>query len=492
MKAVIIGTDLVKTNSGEIKLLEMNTNVGILSNGTQFLNLDVLTQFIIDNGFTELHILGNHTNFISNYLPYKQDPTSLWSILNEFCVQNNIEFVDYVIQPSSNTVPYIEDSDNKLILRLAYDASALIDSEYASDKSNLINLLNNKEYSVKSYIKDGIDTIGNESFVYDGNEPNYIIKKIYTTDDRNEFPQVFVIQNEAELLVLKENLQSDEILQAYHHSELTEDSKLSIIRSVDILYGSNLDTLHLGSYGVKHLIEVGSVNTIDSTNKISKIDRPKYITYTSSRGGKLSYIIDSDTLILMGDGTQKVATELVAGDIIKTIDIKDLPIHERDYKTSEWTGSLSRLLSESDVSTTTVDTVTFVEETMIFTKITTTNGTVWSDLPTSEILVKEGDDTIKFKHLSEFLVGEEIVFLNIQSETFIVDTIASIEYEFKTITIGEIDVEPLDVFLPILDGGIAMIQHNACKTAICSTQSPCPNYNVLACNTCTPSQCAAK
>ena len=228
------------------------------------------------------------------------------------------------------------------------------------------------------------------------------------------------------------------------------------------------------------------------TDKISKIDRPKYITYTSSRGGKLSYIIDSDTLILMGDGTQKVATELVAGDIIKTIDIKDLPIHERDYKTSEWTGSLSRLLSESDVSTTTVDTVTFVEETMIFTKITTTNGTVWSDLPTSEILVKEGDDTIKFKHLSEFSVGEEIVFLNIQSETFIVDTISSIEYEFKTITIGEIDVEPLDVFLPILDGGIAMIQHNACKTSLCSTQSPCPNYNVLACNTCTPSQCAAK
>ena len=41
--------------------------------------------------------------------------------------------------------------------------------------------------------------------------PNYIVKKIYTNDDRNEFPQVYVIQNEEELTVIKENLQSNEI-----------------------------------------------------------------------------------------------------------------------------------------------------------------------------------------------------------------------------------------------------------------------------------------
>jgi len=492
MKAVIIGTDLIKTNSGELKLLEMNTNVGILSAGTQYLNLNALTQFITDNEFTELHILGNHKNFISNRLPYKQDSSSLWSILNEFCEQNNIEFFDYLIQPTSNTVPYIEDSDNKLILRLSYDASAFIDSEYTADKSNLITLINGKDYSVKSYIKDGIDTIGNDSFVYDGNEPNYIIKKVYTDDDRSEFPQVFVIPNEQELSVLKENLQSNEILQEFHHSYLTEDGKLSIIRSIDILYGSNLDTLHLGSYGVKHKVEIGSTNTIDSTNKISKVDRLKYLTYTSNRGGSLSYIIDSTSLILMGDGTQKLATEVVEGDVVKTVDIVDLPTHERSYKTSEWSGSLSRLVEESNITTTTISGLYFVEETMIFTKVTTANGTIWSDLPTSEILVKEDTDTIKFKFLSEFVVGEEIVFLDIQSETFIVDTIASIEYEFKTVTIGEMDVEPFDVFLPILDGGRAIIQHNGCKSSVCRYESPCPNWNKVLCSTCTPQQCAAK
>lgn len=491
MKAVIIGTDLVKTNSGEIKLLEMNTNVGILSSGTQFLNLNVLTQFIIDNGFTEFHILANSRNFIGRNIPHKEDPTSLWSLLKAISDEAGATFFDYEIPLSSNTVPYIEDSDDKFILRIAYDASALIDSEYAADKSGLVNLLNNKEYAVKSYIKNGVDTIDNNPFVYGGNEPNFIIKKIYTTDERNEFPRVFVIKNEQELSVLKENLQSDEILQEYHHSVLTEDGKLSIIRSIDILYGSNLDTLHLGSYGIKHQVELGSINTIDSDNKISKVDRLKYITYTSSRTGSVSYIIDSESSILMGDGTHKIATELAVGDVVKTIDVVDLPIHERDYKTYEWTGSLSKLQTESTVTTTTVVDVVFVEETRIFTKITTTNGKTWSDLPTSDILTREGVDIIRFKPLSDFNIGDVIMFFNIETESFVEDSISSIEYEFKTILIGQMDVEPVDLFLPIIDGGFALIQHNICGTK-CKILSPCPNPSNPQCNTCSTGQCIQK
>jgi hypothetical protein len=491
MKAVIIGTDLVKTNSGEIKMLEMNTNVGVLSSGTQFLNFNGLTQFIIDNGFTELHILANSRNFIGRNIPHKEDPTSLWSLIKSIADETNVTFFDYEIPLSSNTVPYIEDSDDKLILRLAYDASAIIDSEYAANKTNLVNLLNGKGYSIKSYIKDGLDTIGNESFTYNSNEPNYIIKKTYTSDDRNEFPQVFVIHNEQELLILKENLKSDEILQEYHHSELTDDGKLSIIRSIDILYGSNLDTIHLGSYGVKHQVQLGSVNTIDNSNKISKVDRLKYITYTSSRAGSVSYIIDSDSSILMGDGSQKIASELVIGDVVKTIDVVDLPIHERDYKTYEWTGSFSKLQTESTVTTTTVVDVVFVEETRIFTKVTTLDGKTWSDLPTSDILTREGEDIIKFKPLSDFIIGDVILFFNIETESFVEDSISSIEYEFKTILIGQMDVEPVDLFLPIIDGGFSLIQHNLCGTK-CKIQSPCPNPSNSQCNTCTTAQCIQK
>jgi hypothetical protein len=130
---------------------------------------------------------------------------------------------------------------------------------------------------------------------------------------------------------------------------------------------------------------------------------------------------------------------------------------------------------------------------MIFTKVTTGNGIVWSDLPTTEILIKEGVDTIKFKYLSDFEIGEELIFLNVQTETFVEDTIANIEYEFKTVTIGQLDVEPIDVFLPILDGTprLALIQHNKCSLS-CKNASPCPNFNNIACNTCTTAQCAAK
>ena len=488
MRAVILGSDFIKLPNGEIKLLETNTNVGILSKGTQYLNLTLLENLIDNNGFSEIHLIFNDRNFLGKFAGYKKDPNSFYNKIKTMCETKSLSFNEYLVETNSVTVPYIEDGENKLIIRLAFDVTAMIDSEYTSDKFGFLNLFHNKPYIPKSYFST-TDDIGNESFSYTGNEPNFILKSRINMDDRTEYPKLYKVSNETDLQTLKSGIDSENyFIQEYVVSEEI-NNKLSIIRSIDLLYGPNLDVLHLGSYKILNVFENDSNNDIDVNGKYSSKDRPKYITYTEKREPVLSYIIDSETEIWMADGTKKIATDLVVGDSIKTIMIPDLPSNEGLYDVLEWSGSTSSFESGYTIGNTSVQYIELKQEDRVFKKLTTQSGKNWNDLPTSVILVKEGD-LIKFKYLEDVIVGEVVYMLNTSTQTILEEVVASIDLEWKSITIGQLDVEPSDLFLPFIDeeSNFTLIQHNLCKT-FCKTLKPCPNYQSPNCNQCSGIQC---
>lgn len=487
MRALVLGSDFIKTANGDIKLLEVNTNTGVLAKGVPFLNFSPLENLITTNGFTEVHLIFNDRNFLSPYKNYRKDENSFYSKIKSICENLNIAFNEYLVESYAVTVPFIEDSESKLIIRLAYDTTAIIDSDYTSDKASFLNLFHSKEYIPKHYTQD-VNNIGTDPFSYSGNEPNFIAKSRINMDDRTEWPRLYNIQNESELSSLKSGINtSDYFLQEYVVSDEIND-KLNIIRSIDIVYGGNLDMIHLGSYKVLNVFKNTPDNTIDEERKYSKKDRPKYITYTQKRQASFAYIIDGDSQVWMGDGTKKIATDLVIDDVIKTIIIPELPINEGDYSVETWTGSVSDFISNYTIETTVVKHVEFAEEERLFLKITTNNGKVWHDLPHSDVLIKEGD-RIRFRVLEDLEVGDIIYFVNSETNEVSEDVVASMEAEWKTITIGTLDVEPSDLFLPFVDEGTyTLIQHNLCKT-YCKTFKPCPNYQSPNCNQCSGIQC---
>ena len=149
MKGTIIGTDLLEFNNS-VKILEINTNTTIFNSAVDLLDYTSFFQMLINNNITELHFIYNERE------AYIAD-TSIEGVflfeerLKTKCIENSITYFNYTVPKNSVTVPYVEDADNKFILRQAYDTTALVDETYCADKFEFFNLMKNSQYIPKTY-----------------------------------------------------------------------------------------------------------------------------------------------------------------------------------------------------------------------------------------------------------------------------------------------------------------------------------------------------
>ena len=484
MKAVLLSTDYIKTEDGQYKILEINTSTRIVpaDNEGNLPGLDWsnLTTFIQTNGFTNVHCI------IPMY------DKGFATKLSEICTTiGGITFLSHETSSTSITVPYIEDNDNTFILRVSYDTTAIVDDEYCRDNYSLLRAINELTTKPKTYIPNISDDFENLSeFNYTLDLPNFIIKKRYPNYDKNEFPKLYKVQNLTELTQLKGLVNVDtEFLQEFTNSEILSN-KRSIIRGIDIIYGSNLDVISMGGYKVLHAITENIWNnTFGDLGLLAKKDRPKYITYYSPTSDRATYIYDEDQEVLMADGSRKSFAELEVGDSVKSINIPSLPVNETEYKVEEWTGSHTDFTTNFAVSETAIVVKTTQTTSDLFIRITLEDDIVWDDLPVTHLLVKN-DDVIRFKNVNNLQIGDVLELFSTETETIVNKTITNLEILFKeNEVVGTMDVEPLDLFLPLVTNSFAIVQHNACNANFCSNfGGQCYNYGK--CGDCGYYQCA--
>ena len=488
MKAVLIATDYIKTEDGNYKVLEINTNasLGVLRDDIDFLDFTELDNYITTNQFTTINII---------YPAYNNRfRDKLVDMYNE---NTSITINSFETQAGSITVPYIEDNETALTIRLSYDTTAIIDDEYCKDKFNFIRALGSDTLKPKTYIYDICDDFsGMTELNYSAEEPNIIVKKRYPNYDKYEFPKLYKITSIEDLNDLKSSINNEiEYIQEYIPSEVV-DNKHDIIRNIGIIYGSNLDVINLGGYRVKNSISNNLwSNSYDTTTKeLDKKDRPKYITYTYNVDDRVNYIVDVNDEIVMGDNTTKLFNNLVVGDVVKSISIASLSDSEADYDKLSWSGSYTDFISNYSITSSIVEyKATSTEINDLFVQITLEDGIVWEDSPWSVILVKSDSDTIKFKDVNDLIVGDILQMVDISNNTIVSKTITNLEIIFKyNITLGDIDVEKKDIFLPLIANNLTLIQHNLCRPFCVGegTHPSCLSYGQ--CNNCSFAQCQAK
>jgi hypothetical protein len=481
MKAVLIATDYIKTPTNEYKVLEINTQAGIIAD-MNLLDWSGITNFIQSNSFEYVHCI----------LPHYDKRFSVK--LNEICDSiGGITFQSYETGDSSITVPYIEDNDNTLIIRLSYDTTAIIDDEYAKDNYNFLRAVGEQSFNPKTYIPNIVDDFSNiEDFSYTLDIPNFIIKKRYPNYDKNLHPRLYKIQNLSQLNALKTEVEEDtEFLQELVNSELLS-GKRSIVRGIDIIYGADLTVISMGGYKVSSFISEDIwENTFSENGLLASKDRPKYITYYTNATDLAAYIYDADQLVLMADGSRKEFSQLETGDNVKSISLATLPLDETEYKVSEWTGSHTEFIENFEVSQTAVVVKTTKTQNTLFVRITLDNTIEWDDLPGTEILIRE-DDVIRFKLVNELEIGDVMELFSTETETIVSKTITNLEITFKeNVEVGTIDVEPIDLFLPLVSNVYAIVQHNACNSTFCKQfGQDCTSYSK--CTNCTKLQCPTK
>ena len=213
MKSVFIGVDYIK-NTDSIKLLELNTDVQISNLKESYFDYTSLFNYVSQNGFAKLHFIYKETY---------TSPIFIENIKNQ-CLINNLTYNETLISLNSILIDDIEDAEDTLFFRLAYNAQAILDDYYCREHGELVNLLfeNGKEsYIPKTHLQYSSEVLHDNinSLNDNGNYPNIIAKKNYADFDKTVYPAFYKLSDETELTTLKSGLDPN-ISVSYTHLTL--------------------------------------------------------------------------------------------------------------------------------------------------------------------------------------------------------------------------------------------------------------------------------
>lgn len=488
MKGVIVGTDLLQDENGELKVLEINTSVGLYQDGNQYLDLTEFFNILNSNSINELHFIFNESDVnIQNTKNYQSqnlgNGTNQYTqftfrhMLETNCVSNGIVYHEYEVPNNAITVPYIEDTDNKFILRLSYDSTAVIDSEYCGDKYNFQELISGATFSINTYSSSPDLNINTFNEIMSGGTPNAIVKYRYPDYDKKQYPEVYILSDETQLTNLKNSLPTDYYLQEYVYGELNiVNGRNSVIRSIDIIYGGELTVCHLGSYTASSLVRNDVwVDEVDElTGKITNKSRVKYINGFTTDSNRIVYHVDDDTKVVSSVDTLLDMSQIEVGTQLKTVNITNLPDQAEFF-----TSSLSETENGLTFGTTTVQQLKSQTYDGLFLNIQLEDGTSWSDVPGTNVYVEHsGSNVTSFKRVNTLTVGDKILSLANNDNTISSIEITGITVTYENKTIYEVDVEESDLFLTSIGDENSvlklMIQHNPCYS--CNSWNPCGSW----------------
>lgn len=469
MKGTIIGTDLLEKDDS-VKILEINTNTTIYNSGAEMLDYDAFFSVLTGNSVNELHFIytesTSHTPLPSEF--------RFEEILKEKCEELNISYQAYVVPRNSVTVPYIEDSPNKFILRQAFDTTALVDETYCADKFEFFNLMSGSTYTPNTYFNGGalsLDTL--DSLNYDElSHPNLIIKARSPEYDGKQLPELHVAGNQTEFDTIKQNVAETSLLQEFIYDDANIlDGRYSVIRSIDIIYGSNLDVINMGGYKQSTMIPLtfSENEFLNDTTRLNQKTRYKYITKEAGNFSAIDYHVDDETMILNYNGTLQDVDTIQLGDYIKSINFQDFNgnnagnFEEAILEVYGWDGTVQKSNETLEVVQSELLGKQSANIDTIFIRITLSNGLTWSDSPSCKYYIEESGSTeTRFEKVNKMVVGDKLVVMDPQTNELTTVAITGLEMEYAVKTIYDLDFEPSDLFLVDIGDGLFGVMHNSC------------------------------
>jgi hypothetical protein len=480
MRAVIIGTDFIYDNNGNLKPIEINTNITLSSNRLEFdqneiFDMTDFANFITENGFNKVTYLGS--------------VKSIKDKINDVCDNLSIEFTNILVGTASLTIPYVEDSVDHLIVRTAYDTTAILDDLYCKNKVNYLNLIKDTDFGPQFAYSDEVgDVINHITQIKDnGVHPNFILKAKLPNYDKTQYPKLFRVTSQSELDSILENV-TDEyfLMEFYLNLNKVYNDVITKIRKISMLFPPSLESIHLGSYTD---LATQSLSVQPQYDPITFELLPEFrSSYITSNLKILQPKLMDDDYVILSDGTKKSGLDLQVGDILKTIDIPN----------SDNVNILDELVNYNIDIETFISGATFTSNavtmkkridgvTKIF-KITFTDGTTWSDTEYSSYLVNS-ENTVKFKLISDFIAGDILILIDTSIDTTVTviqKTISSLEIVNEMFSGWIITVEREHIFLTqtvnetnppslvAVSESFAAVEHNnvSCFNSNCYTGSP--------------------
>ena len=489
MRTVLIGSDLMYNNVGNLVPIEINTNLGwiyvTLEGNENSLDLTELSNFISNNAFTKVVYIGN-------LQPLSNKLTTLSTVLG-------FEFQNMVSSPGSITVPYVEDNATTLIIRSAFDTTALVDDTYCANKVNFLNLIKNSTFGSQfAYLNEANELVNNITTIpNNGVHPNFILKAVGPEYDTVIYPKLFKVSTNEELTIVLQNVNSQYFLMEYH-LDLNNlyENQIQIFRGLNLLFPPNLESISLGGYtsltGAK--LEADVEYNTETFEMVSKYKNRYFNNEYNFAAPKL---LDTDT-VEMADGSFKTALDLQVGDLLKTIDIPNPNNIDLTLDIADFGITYEDFINNTVYSTNAVTAKERVSAIVDYVKLEFTDTTFWEDTITSNYLIIRNNN-VKFVSLGNnapdesVQIGDSVILINTENET-LTTVLKEVSAIVRTTTIFSgwvISVERQHLFLTqtTSNTSIVAIEHNI--GASCTTIGPsCPQGTCAkneACTRFTPS-----
>ena len=403
MRTVLIGTDFMYDNDGNLKPIERNTNTGWdyiskVEDDTDSLDLTNLYEFIETNGFTSIHYIG--------------EIIYLHQTLETHYTGSSVVYQFHQVGVQSITVPFIEDNDETLIIRSAYDTTALVDDTYCRDKVEFMILIQSQSFGSQfAYLDESNQLVSNITTINNnGVHPNFVLKSRYPGYNKEVYPKFYKVSTQEELNVILENITSDYFLMENYCNTINDyEGHTKVIRSLNILYPPTLESIQIGQYTkFNQNICFTDVEYNSETYELSIEYRDSYTTNPFNKG--LPKLLDTD-LVEMSDGTFKTPLELVIGDIIKTIDIPNPNgVDNTSYRTN-FGITYEILISGTTYSTNKITNLKRVNLLSNVNQLTFDDNSNWEDVAMSSYLI-ERDNVIQFKQIAGIITGDVVLLLD--------------------------------------------------------------------------------
>lgn len=495
MRTLLLGSDFVYNSQGELIPIEINTNIGMASimieDEEDVFDLSSLQTFISTNQFTKVSYIGG-IDYLSNKL-------------DNLCSGLTIDY-QYYKKVNSISIPDVDDYDEHLIIRSAYDYSAIVDDTYCKNKINFLNLISGQSFGSQfAYIDDNEQLVNKITTIPDnGNHPNFILKSIYPQYNHDIYPKFYKVTGQTELNTILNSIEVGYFLMEFHYnSNKLYSNHMQVIRSYNLIFPPNLESIKIGQYT---MLTDRSIDELSEYNDINfELEGDDRIKYLSADGGIFGPKLLATDKVLMSGGTFKTGLELQAGDIIKTIDIPNPNNIDITNMTADYKIDYETFISGTTYGNNSVIFKTKIDKLTNYITLTFTDNSTWSDTELSSYLILRDND-VRFVYLGQqfepsIMSGDTVILLNaasgetlsgetLETDLRVVSSVSVTKEIFSGYIIG---VEEEHLFLTQGEDEASMyvsIEHNAICTPDCAQGvTPCTKSQIccVSLNKCTTS-----
>lgn len=344
MKGTLFSADFIEDINGDLRLLEINTDTSFLNSALLSIDFTEFFTVLNDNNITEVNVVYKyeiHSNFV-NHLSS--------SIASDAPFITS--FVKTIVPANTIFPTTVEDSSDKFVLRLAYDETSILDSEYAKGTLNLLKLFVDEGDSgsvCNFYHSSSIGGVYN-TLDYQINDssllPDLVVKPVVERRVASKFYKLGKQELTAETRYdefITNVVEPDTMIQQYHFNQnsITDNNKITSIRSFKIVYGSNLDLISLVDYEIESILDLPTDLTSECDNTIidNLLSSKHYYEFAtnftkiteSTLGGLLG-----NTLILNTDGTYTEIQNLQVNDSVVSYYISGSPQTDNSIDILNW------------------------------------------------------------------------------------------------------------------------------------------------------------